>query len=100
MTPEEKAKTAVLACGPECTCDMPKTGLSLGRLDDLGAIYPDATHALYDSFNDEWVVYEFDEHAATFMRKVATHPGKEVQVIRNMAIESKLYSHTFRIVDD
>jgi hypothetical protein len=78
-------------CGPECECDTPKTGISIGRLDSFGDPYPDAVGVILDKGTNEWVVYvRDDEHG---QREAARYPAAEVDAIRYLPNETRTYAH-------
>jgi hypothetical protein len=95
LTPEERARTVQVDCGTECPCDGPKVGLSVGKLDYVGQPFPDATHMILDKATNEWVVYVYDPGRTLRIREAARYPVAEVEAIRYLPNETRLYGHTF-----
>jgi hypothetical protein len=90
-THEELRNATLVACGPECPCDAPKAGLAIGRVDEVGTVYENAASAVLDRTTGEWIVTEVDECGC---RRVAVRiPAAEVDAIRYLPTESRLYGH-------
>lgn len=98
LTPEERKRARTINCGPDCECDTPKTGISIGKMDSFGDPYPDAVDVILDNRTNEWVVYAYDPDAPFRYREAGRHPVADVQAIRYLPNETRLYAHT--ILDD
>jgi hypothetical protein len=98
LTREQKAKARFVKCGPDCACDTPKTGISIGRFDSFGFPHPEATGVILDIRTNEWVVYVCDPDAPMYQAEAARYPVSEVEAIRYLPNETRLYSHT--VIDD
>ncbi|MDQ0241178.1 hypothetical protein [Arthrobacter bambusae] len=94
LSAEDRARLQRVNCGPDCEyCGFPNRGISIGKIDYFGDEYPDATSIVLDKRAKEWVVYVYDDDAPGHQREAKRYAADEVEVIRNVPVETRLYSH-------
>ena len=97
LTLDHKKRLRQVRCRPQCDCDTPKTGISIGKMDHFGDPYPEAVSVILDPSTKEWVVHVYADNGFG-SREAARYPADQVEAIRHLPFETRLYSHF--VLDD